>query len=94
MESSFLELRCKEVINVVNGKKLGRIIDIVFDLRTGCIKGFVVPDSHKTSFFKSPQTIFIAYHQICKIGTDTILVEVYGNHDNTPCCALNEPSKK
>ena len=31
METTFLEMRAKEVINVVDGRLLGHIIDVVFD---------------------------------------------------------------
>ena len=78
MESSFLELRCKEVVNVVDGKRLGHIVDIVFELSTGVISGLVVPgDKNIWNVFKSGGEIFIPYNQICKIGDDTILVELY-----------------
>ncbi len=78
MESSFLELRCKEVVNVVDGKRLGHIVDIVFELSTGNILGLVVPgDKNIWNVFKSGGEIFIPYNQICKIGDDTILVELY-----------------
>lgn len=80
MESSFLELRCKEVINVVDGKRLGHIVDIIFELTTGQICGFVVPGNKNFwSVFKNGSELFIPYNQICKIGDDTILVELYGN---------------
>lgn len=80
MESSFLELRCKEVVNVVDGKRLGHIVDIVFELHTGRITGLVVPgDKNFWNVFKSGGEIFIPYTQICKIGDDTILVELYSN---------------
>lgn len=92
MESSFLELRCKEVINVTNGKKLGRIIDIVFDLPTGKIKGFVVPIS-SGSLFKQAQQAFIPYNQICKIGEDTILVELFADNFISGTYILNSPNK-
>ena len=42
MESSFLELRCKEVVNVLDGRKLGHIVDIVFDLATARVLGILV----------------------------------------------------
>ena len=78
MESSFLELRCKEVINIVDGKLLGHIIDMVVDLKTSCVKGLVIPMSKGMfSFFKQQQEIFIPYKNICKIGEDVILVELY-----------------
>ena len=35
MDCTFLELRCKEVIKVVDGKRLGHIVDIVIDLFGG-----------------------------------------------------------
>lgn len=86
MESSFLELRCKEVINVTDGRKLGHIVDIIFDLPTGRICGFVVPGNKNFwNVFKSGGEIFIPYNQICKIGDDTILVELFsGGSQNNP----------
>lgn len=79
METTFLELRCKEVINVVDGTRLGHIVDIVFDLSTAKIQGIVVP-GNKTifSFLKGGNDLFIPFSQICKIGSDAILVELFG----------------
>ena len=78
LECSFLELRCKEVINVVDGKRLGHIIDVVFDLQNSKITGLIVPNSKSFwNVFKSGQELFIPFTQICKIGEDTILVELY-----------------
>ena len=95
MESSFLELRCKEVINVTDGKKLGHIVDIVFDLPSGKIKGLVVPMPNcGFSLFKPQQHIFIPYNQICKIGADIILVEMYGDDIKSNTYVLNEPKAK
>ena len=78
MECSFLELRCKEVINVVDGKRLGHIVDIVIDLNCAQIKGFILPcNKGFWNVFKNTQEIFIPFSQVCKIGEDTILVELY-----------------
>ena len=78
METSFLELRSKEIINVTNGKCLGNIIDIIFDCHTGEILGLVVPDCrHFFRLFKAADDIFIPYQCICKIGEDAILVELF-----------------
>lgn len=78
METSFLDLRCKEVINIVDGRLLGHIVDMVIDVRTSRVTGLVVPGA-KTFFslFKSSQDIFIPYKNICKIGDDVILVELF-----------------
>ena len=79
MESSFLELRCKEVVNSVDGKRLGHIVDIVFELESGRVCGLVVPGNKNFwNAFKGGSEIFIPYSQIVKIGDDTILVELYG----------------
>ncbi len=79
MESSFLELRCKEVVNVLDGRKLGHIVDIVFDLATARVLGILVP-GEKTGWnvFKSANQLFIPFGCIVKIGEDAILVEVQG----------------
>ena len=69
MECSFLELRCKEVINVTDGRKLGHIVDIVFDLPSARIKGLVVPmESKGLNLFRTPKQAFIPFEQICKIN--------------------------
>ena len=78
METSFLELRNKEVINVVDGCLLGRIIDVVFDVRTSRVLGFIVPGVRAFfNIFKSCPEIFVPYRNICKIGDDVILVEIF-----------------
>lgn len=80
METTFTELRNKEVINVLTGRLLGNVCDLVLDLRRNIILGLVVPGSKSFfNFFKCCQEIFIPYSSICKIGEDVILVEVLEN---------------
>jgi len=74
-EFSFQDLKCKLVINVLDGKILGNIIDIVFFPQTGKILGFVVP-GEKKGWFKSCENIFIPYSCVCKVGIDVILVQL------------------
>ncbi len=75
MEISFSELRCKTVVNLVDGRRLGHIIDFVFEQNTAKVLGVVVPGG-KGGLFKSREDLFIPYQCICKIGFDTILVEL------------------
>ena len=77
MESSFIELRCKEVINVLDGRRLGHIVDIVFDLDCARVLGFMLPEE-KTGWniFKNSSQLFLPYGFIIKIGEETILVEL------------------
>lgn len=77
METSFTELRNKEVINVLSGRLLGNVNDIIIDLRRNIILGLMVPGARSVfNIFKPCQEIFIPYNCICKIGEDVILVEV------------------
>lgn len=95
MESSFLELRCKEVVNVVDGRRLGHIVDIVFDLMTARILGLVVP-GEKTfwNVFKNSSQLFIPFNCVCKIGEDAILVELRGQTTPTNPYILTQNDNK
>lgn len=75
LEISFCELRSKTVVNLSDGRKLGRIIDLVYDEISAKVLGLVVPGGRQ-GFFRAKEDIFIPYHCICKIGEDTILVEL------------------
>ncbi len=77
MESSFIELRCKEVVNVLDGRRLGHIIDLVFDLNCARVLGFMLP-AEKTGWniFKNSNQLFLPYGCIVRIGEDAILVEL------------------
>ena len=77
MELSFCELKCKEVINICDGKNMGTITDIIFDTCCGRLIGIVVPCNRNFfNIFKSNNDLFIPYNRICKIGKDIILVDI------------------
>ena len=72
MEMSFSELRQKEVINTADGRKLGKICDMVFCYPENKILGFVVPGSR--SFGSKKTDFFIDLKNIVEIGDDVVLV--------------------
>ena len=74
MEMSFSELRTKEVVNTVDGRKLGKVCDMVFCYPENKILGFVVPGQR--SFASKKTDFFIELKNIVKIGDDVILVNV------------------
>lgn len=74
MDISYTDLRCKDVVNVVNGAKMGKIIDMIVDSNGKLVLGLVVPGIRK--IFKSNEDIFIPWHCIVKIGSDTILINL------------------
>ena len=67
------------MINTVDGKCLGHITDIIFDVVCAKALGFVVPQPNQGFFglFKGGKDIFIPFDCVCKIGVDVILVELY-----------------
>ena len=74
MELTFSELRAKEVINVVDGRKLGKACDVVLCYPENRWIGLVVPNKSGFSFKKNG--LFIELKNIVKIGEDVILVNV------------------
>jgi YlmC/YmxH family sporulation protein len=72
---TFSELRIKDVVSVCDCKKLGRVIDVVIDLKTGMVRGIIIPGSRRMSLFRAPEDIFIPWRNIIRIGNDVILVE-------------------
>lgn len=64
-------------MNVLDGRKLGHILDMIFDLSSARILGFVVPgERNGWNVFKSSGQLFIPYGCVVKIGEDTILVDL------------------
>ena len=74
METSYSELRSKFVVNVTDGKNLGRTCDVIFSFPEGKVFGFVVPGK-RFRVFKS-NDLFIPLKNIVKIGTDVVLVDL------------------
>ena len=95
MESTFIELRCKEVVNVLGGRRHGHIIDTEFDLGSARVLGFIVP-GEKTgwNFLKNSNQLFIPYGCVVRIGEDTILVELPGQGVPTNPYILSSSDKK
>ena len=91
MESSFLELRCKEVVNVLDGRRLGHINDIIFELGSARVLGFVLPQSRGGwNLFKENDTLFLPYGCIVRIGEDAILVELSNQAPTNPYILTNK----
>ena len=73
----YSKLRQKEVVNCIDGKRLGVICDLVIDAVTGTICALVVPGPSKFAIFsKGERDYVIPYKNIRKIGEDVIIVNV------------------
>ena len=93
MELTFSELRTKEVVNVEDGRKLGKAIDIVFCYPENRWLGIIVPNGK--AFCSKKGGLLIEVRQIVKIGDDVILVNVgaskKGNGKCEPSCPPPPP---
>lgn len=70
------DLKLKEVINILDGKRLGAITDIEIDIETGRLTAIVVPGPGKfLGLFGRNEDVVIPWDKINKIGMDVILVE-------------------
>lgn len=79
IDFTFCELREREVINVADGKRLGRVIDLAFTC-SGKLVGVVVPGERRLlKNISGCENIFIPWKHVIKIGDDVILVNLSGN---------------
>lgn len=80
--SSTSDLKMKEVVNILDGRRLGTITDIEIDIDKGSLTAIVVPGPGKfLGFFGRNEDIVIPWNKIHKIGIDVILVEANGYAD-------------
>lgn len=71
------ELQSKDVVNIANGKKLGKIYDLEIDMRRGKIKSLIIPGEAKLfGWGSNSQEWVIPWRRIVKIGSDVILVRL------------------
>jgi YlmC/YmxH family sporulation protein len=71
------ELCSRDVVNLLDGKKLGHIIDIDLDLDRGKVIALILPGRTRGfGFFCKKEEIIVPWNKIVRIGRDVILVEV------------------
>lgn len=74
---SFSEIRRKDVVNICDGKKLGRAIDLILN-DSACVQALVVPgrSGRFLSFLRQDREgCVIDWSRVRRIGDDVILVE-------------------
>lgn len=69
------DLQMKDIINIKDGRRLGRIIDAEIDNKGQIINIIIEPKKIFRSF-KTNNEENITFNQIVKIGEDVILVEL------------------
>ena len=79
------ELRCKEVINICDGGRLGFVQDLELDLDTGRVTALLVPGPCRFfGLFGRETDYVIPWKCIKRIGSDIILVDVLLDQARVP----------
>jgi YlmC/YmxH family sporulation protein len=71
------ELAQRDIINLIDGSKLGNVKDVHIDLVTGQVLALVLSGERKYyGLLDAGRDTVIPWENIKKIGVDTVLVEV------------------
>ncbi len=71
------DLQNKDIVNLVDGKNIGNIIDVNIDELSGSIKSLIIePNRNFFAKFNKGIDTEISWQSINKIGEDVILVKV------------------
>lgn len=72
----FSDLRRKEVVNVLDGKSLGCVCDLIID-PDGRVESLVMPGPFRFAAIFGPETgVCVPWCNIVKLGEDVILVKI------------------
>ena len=75
----FSDLRCKEIINISTGQRLGYVCDAEVELPAGVLKSLIVPGPCRFfGLFGREPDFLVPLGCITKIGRDIILVDIPG----------------
>lgn len=73
------ELRCKEIINIATGQRLGYVCDADIEMPEGKLRALIVPGPCRFfGLFGREPDFLIPMNCITRIGQDIILVEIQG----------------
>lgn len=71
------EFQTKDVVNILDGRRLGQITDLEINLNLGVIDAIVVPGQGKfLGLFGGGNDLVIPWKNIVKIGKDVVLVRL------------------
>lgn len=71
------EFQTKDVVNVLDGSRLGQVADLEINLKLGQIDAIVIPGQGKFfGLFGGGNDIVIPWRNIVKIGKDVVLVRL------------------
>lgn len=71
------DLKNMRVVNLGNGKVMGKIVDLVLDVNRGYVKAVVLPGESKLlGIWNSDKVTEVPWNRIKKIGKDVIIIDL------------------
>lgn len=71
------DLRNMRIVNMANGKVLGKISDLVMDVNRGYVKAIILPGGNSWPvFLRNAKEVEVPWGNIKKIGQDVIIVDM------------------
>jgi len=71
------ELQRKDIININDGRIVGRIIDAEINEKDGSLESLIIEKSkYIRNLFSTENDLKIKFEQIKKLGSDVILVDI------------------
>ncbi len=90
MSIRFTQLQCKEVICIRDGRRLGVVTDVQVEVPEGNVIAIVVPGPCRMMGLGGRKEDFlIPWNCICRIGPDTVLVDIKPEE-----CRVPKPRQK
>ncbi|MCI8820666.1 MAG: hypothetical protein HFK02_04605 [Clostridia bacterium] len=89
MEFTFSQLKQKDVINLSDGKNLGRVCDITVTFPENGFTGITVTGCKGFRFSK--QELFIPVKNVVKVGEDAVLVKLSDGKPQPDCPPKHPP---
>ena len=82
---TFTELKQKDVVNVRDGRRLGKPVDLVLN-ESACVEALVVPlpGGILNLLRQEKEGCIVPWNRVLRIGDDVILVEV--REEDYPAC--------
>lgn len=79
MQCRIAELRCREVVNIADGQRLGFVEDVLLDTATGRVLALLVPGPCRfLGLFLPGDDYLIRWDCVRRFGDDLILVDIRG----------------
>ncbi len=71
------DLNKRDIVNIVDGSKLGPVKDIHIDVEKGTIEAIILQGSRRFWLFSSRKDFIVPWEAVKKLGKDAVLIEMH-----------------